>query len=139
MSGERRWGVVLCLGVKNENDKDYRGKTESISLFFIVLFMVSLCLGVKNENDKDYGYITESINAFFMVLLPSLGQVFAESGSSFCESRVKFYRVWVKFCQFLPLCRLSEALGGLFWGFWEIGTQSLFGNGASRNGGSLSH
>ena len=32
--------VVLCLGVKNENNKDYRGITESIKRFFIVLLDV---------------------------------------------------------------------------------------------------
>ena len=41
--------------------------------------------------------------------LPSLGQVFADCGSSFCH--------------FLPLCQLSEALGGFGLGFWEIGTE----------------
>lgn len=43
---------ALCLEVKIENDKDYRGKTESISLFFIVLFLFVFCLGVKNEREK---------------------------------------------------------------------------------------
>ena len=63
------------LGVKNEINKDYRARTESIKLLFIV--------GVKNEQEKDYGDRTESINAFFMVLLRSLGQVFASLGQVF--------------------------------------------------------
>ena len=66
MSGERRWGVVLCLGVKNENDKDYGYITESINAFFMVLL--------------------PSLGQF----LPSLGQVFASQESSFCECGSSF-------------------------------------------------
>ena len=56
------------------------------------------------------------------VKLCGSGQVFASLG----QVRVKFLRVWVNFCQFLPVfavVSVERGVRGLFWGFWEIGTQ----------------
>jgi hypothetical protein len=52
------------LGFKIENDKDYRGGTESINVFLLFVYGCVM-LGVKIEKEKDYRGGTESINVFF--------------------------------------------------------------------------
>ena len=126
VASARSDGVSFCSGggVKNEREKDYRCRTESIKRLFIVVFNV---LGVKNENNKDYGDRTESINAFFIVVfdVPTRFLWFycRVCGSSFCRVRSSFCEGESSFCPFLPLCQLNKALGGFYLGFWEIGTE----------------